>query len=50
MLVKTLKFSTTKMQCAQDSQEDFTWVVIWARRAKEKEWTNEFGTMWSYLA
>ena len=36
-LAKTLKFSTTKMQCAQDNQEDFTWVVMWARKVKEKE-------------
>jgi len=43
MLAKTLKFSTTKMQCAQDNQEHFTWVVTWARRVKGKEWTNEFG-------
>ena len=31
------------MQCAQDNQEDFIWVVMWARRVKEKEWTNAFG-------
>ena len=50
MLAKTLEFSTTNMQCAQDNQEDFTWVVIWARRVKGKKWTNIFGTMWNYLA
>jgi len=42
-LAKTLKFSTTRMQYAQDNQEDFTWVVMWAIRVKEKEWTNAFG-------
>ena len=31
------------MQYAQDNQEDFTWVVMWAIRVKEKEWTNAFG-------
>jgi len=30
-LDRTLKFSTTKMQCVQDNQEDFTWVVMWAK-------------------
>ena len=50
MLPKTLKFSTTKMQCVQDNQEDFIWVVMWVRRVKGKESTNVFGTMWSYLA
>jgi len=43
MLAKTLKFSTTKMKCTQDNQENFTWVVMWARRIKEKERTNAFG-------
>ena len=43
MLDKTLKFSTTRMQYAQDNQEDFTQVVMQARRVKGKEWTNEFG-------
>ena len=33
----TLKFSTTKMQCAQDNQEDFIQVVMWATRVKGKE-------------
>jgi len=47
---KALKFHTTKMQCAQDNQEDFIWVVTWARKVKGKEWTNTFRTMWSYLA
>jgi len=42
-LNKTLKFSTTKMQSSQGNQEDFTWVVTWAKRVKGKEWTNEFG-------
>jgi len=37
------------MQCAHDNQEDFDRVVTWAKRVKEKEWTNAFGTMWSYL-
>jgi len=32
MLAKTLKFSDTKIQCAQDNQEDFTLVVMWARK------------------
>jgi len=41
-LDKTLKFSTTKMQCAQDDQEDFIRVVMWARRVKGNECTNEF--------
>jgi len=31
------------MQCAQDNQEDFNEVVIWARKVKGKEWTNAFG-------
>jgi len=43
MLAKTPKFSTTKMQCAQDNQEDFDRVVMWAKRVKGKEWTNKFG-------
>jgi len=50
MLAKARKFSTTKMQFAQDNQEDFDRVVTWARRVKGKEWTNAFETMWSYLA
>ena len=50
ILDKTLKFSTTKIQCAQDNQEDFLWVIMWARRVKGMEWTNAFITMWSYLA
>jgi len=41
-LAKTLKFPTIKMQCAQGNQENFIWVVMWAR-LKKKEWTNEFG-------
>jgi len=45
-----LKFSTTNMKYAKDNQEDFRWVVIWAKRVKGKEWKNEFGTIWSYLA
>jgi len=28
MITKALKFSTTKMQCAQDNQEDFTWANV----------------------
>jgi len=36
-LVKTLKFSTTKMHYAQDNQENFVRVVMWARRVKGKE-------------
>ena len=43
MLAKTFKFSTTRMQCVQDNQEDFTWVVMWARRVRRKELINEFG-------
>jgi len=43
MLAKTLKFSTTKIHYGQDNQGDFIWVVMWARRVKGKEWTNEFG-------
>jgi len=50
MLDRALKLYTTKMQCAQDNQEDFDTVVTWARRFKGNEWTNAFGTMWSYLA
>jgi len=38
------------MQCAHNNQEDFTWVVMWAKRVKEKKWTKEFGAQWSYLA
>jgi len=38
-----LKFSTTKMQYAQDDQVDFIRVVIWVRRVTKKEWTIEFG-------
>ena len=37
MLAKTLKFSTTKMQCAQDNQKDFIWVIMWVGRVKVKE-------------
>jgi len=37
MLDKALKFSTTKMHYAQDNQEDFIRVVMWARRVKGKE-------------
>ena len=36
MLAKTLKFSTTKMQCAQDAQEDFIWVIMWAKKGQGK--------------
>ena len=43
MLDKAPKFSTTKMQCVQDDQEDFIWAVMWARMIKGKEWTNAFG-------
>ena len=43
MLDKTLKFSTTRMQYAQDNEEAFDRDVTWARRVKGKEWTNEFG-------
>ena len=43
MLDKALKLSTTKMQCVEDDQEDFIWVIMWARRAKKKEQKNEFG-------
>ena len=32
MLAKSLKFSTTKMQCTKDNQEDFIWVEMWASR------------------
>jgi len=28
---------STKMQCAQENQENFTWVVTWSRRVKGKE-------------
>jgi len=35
-LVKVLKFSTTKMQCAHDNQEIFCWVVMWAQRVGKK--------------
>jgi len=42
MLAKTLKFSTTRMQCAQDNQEDFIWVLMWVKMVKGKEWTNAF--------
>jgi len=31
-----------RMQRAHDYQEDFIWVVMWARRVKGKEWTNKF--------
>jgi len=37
MLAETLKFSTTKMQRAQDDLEDFMWALMWARRVKGKE-------------
>jgi len=50
MLAKTLKFSPTKIKCVENNQEDFIWVVLWAKRVKGKEWTNVFGAMWSYLA
>ena len=36
MLDKALKFSTTKIQYAQDNQEDFIWIVMRARRVKGK--------------
>ena len=36
MLAKILKFSTTKMHGAQDNQEDFLRVVMWAYREKER--------------
>jgi len=40
-LAKTLKFFIAKMQCTHDNQEDFTWVIIWAKKVKGgKEWTN----------
>ena len=32
-----------KMQFAEDKQEEFTWVVVWARRVKGKELTHKFG-------
>jgi len=41
-LDQALKFNTTKMQSAQDDQKDFIWVVMCARRVKEKELTNTF--------
>jgi len=41
-LAKILKFFTTKMQCAKDNQEDFIWVVMWAK-IRGKRWTNVFG-------
>ena len=50
ILAKTLKFSATKIQCAQENPEDFDRVVTSGRKVKGKEWTNAFGTMWSYLA
>ena len=28
-LVKNLKFFATKMQCADDNQEDFFWAIMW---------------------
>jgi len=31
-----------KMQCAQNNQEEFAWVVTWAKRVKRKEWISEF--------
>jgi len=43
MLAKIVKFSTNKMQRAQDNQEDIIWVIIWAKRVKGKEQTNAFG-------
>ena len=36
MLAKTLKFATTSMQCAQDNQEDFIWVIMWAKKGQGK--------------
>jgi len=42
-LDRTLKFPATKMLCAQDNQEDFIPIVMWARRVNGKEWTIEFG-------
>ena len=32
MLPKTLKFSASKMQYAEDNQEDFIWVTMWAKK------------------
>jgi len=40
-LVKVLKFSTTKMQCAHDNQEDFTWGYNVGSTVGEKRWTND---------
>jgi len=28
-LAEILGFYTTKMQCAQDNQEDFSWIIKW---------------------
>jgi len=50
MLAKLSNSLPLKMQRAQDNQKDFIWVLMWARRVKGKEWTNVYGTMWSYLA
>jgi len=44
-LDKNLKFSTTRMKCAQDDQGEFSWVVMWAIRVKGKEWTINLGNV-----
>ena len=36
MLDKALKLSTTKMQCVEDDQEDFIWVIMWAKKGQGK--------------
>jgi len=46
MLAKVLKFSTTKMHCAKDNQEDFQGLYV-GLKVREKKWTNILG-MWSY--
>jgi len=45
MLAKVLKFSTTKMHCAKYNQEDFIWVVTWAKVGERSE--QMFLDMWS---
>ena len=43
MLAKILKFSTTKMHCTKDNQEDFAWVIMWAEQVRGKKWTTVLG-------
>ena len=45
MLAQTPKFSITGMQCAQDNQEDFIWVVMWVSAFGEKSGQLKFGNM-----